>query len=219
MVFKVVSLERELEWDPIDPDDETWSWADAARFYSNGQWTNEQRVGYDAYRLALGLIFYHNAIDVQNRLACAEWKPETAGQPKVCKQPMIFAQDLGSTFGKKKGGLDLFGTNPRGSFKDWQPQTVFKNAGNCELRAPEGGDPRVLEAARELMVKRLTRLDHDTVKSIFRTARFQMMDQKQLQRLRASGAHDAEDAALNEWTDVFLKRIQEISAAHNCKAN
>ena len=34
----------------------------------------EQQVGFDAYRLALGLLTYHNPLDSQNRLVCAEWK-------------------------------------------------------------------------------------------------------------------------------------------------
>jgi hypothetical protein len=57
------------------------------------------------------------------------------------------------------------------------------------------------------------------VKLIFRGARFNMMDQRQLQRLRANGAQDVDEAALDEWTNVFLKRIEEIRVATNCKAN
>ena len=220
VVFKVVSAERETPWDVINPeDDETWSWTDAAKFYSDGEWTHQQKVEYDSYRLALGLFHYHNAIAQQNRLACAEWEEATAGHPKVCRKPMIFAQDLGSTFGKAKAGFDLFGTNPRGSLSDWESQTVFLKPANCELRATLEGDKQVLKEAQTLMIQRLARLDAPTVKSIFRIARFHMMDQKQLRRLRDGGSHDVEEAALDEWTAVFLQRIEEIRAAQNCKAN
>lgn len=220
VVFKIVSAERETPWDEIDPEnDSTWSWTDAAKFYSDGEWTRQQKVEYDAYRLALGLFHYHNAIDVQNRLVCAEWDPETPGHAKTCKRPMIFVQDLGSTFGKAKGALNFLGTNPRGSFSDWQAQTVFSNAATCELRATLGGDKRVLKDAQDLMIQRLSRLDAQTVKSIFRVARFQIMDQKQLRRLRESGSADAESAALEEWTSTFLKRIEEIRGAQNCESN
>jgi hypothetical protein len=219
-IFKVISAEREAPYDKIDPHgDETWSWADAAKFYSDGSWTREQRVQYDAYRLALGLIHYHNAIAQQNRLVCTAWAPEAPGKSKVCQHTMIFAQDLGSTFGKAKGALDLFGTNPRGSFSAWEPQTVFVNPAACELRAPAGGDKQVLKEAQDFLSQRLGRLDPDTVKSIFRVARFQMMDQKQLHRLSAGGASDPAEAALTEWTNTFLKRIQEIRTAQNCKGN
>ncbi len=219
-VFRVVSAERETPWDAIKPDgDETWSWTDAAKFYSDGTWTHQQKVEYDAYRLALGLFHYHNAIAQQNRLACAEWAPKVAGQPRVCQRPMIFVQDLGSTFGKAKGGLDVFGTNPRGSFSDWESQTVFTNAGSCELRATLDGDKQVLKEAQDLMIQRLARLDAQTVKTIFRTARFQMMDQKQLRKLRESGAQNIEEAALDQWTNAFLKRIDEIRGAQGCRAN
>jgi hypothetical protein len=218
VVFNVVSAERETPWDTIDADgDETWSWSDAARFYSGSDWTQQQKVEYDAYRLALGLIHYHNAIDQQNRLSCAEWATTASGQTKICSKPMIFVQDLGSTFGKAKSGMNVFGTNPRGSFSDWEPQTVFTNAANCELRDTLGGDKRVLKEAQALMVQRIARLDHDTVKSIFRTARFQVMDQKQLAKLRSGGAQNVEEAALDQWTNTFLKRVDEIRNAQNCK--
>ncbi len=220
VVFKVVSAERELPWDEINPEnDETWSWSDAAKFYSDGEWSEQQRVGYDAYRLALGLIHYYNALPQQNRIDCAEWDTPGAGHPKVCVKPVIFVHDLGSTFGKKRSALDLFGTNPRGSFSAWKAQTVFVNPADCELRATLLGDKRVLKKAQDLIVQRAARLDRDTVKSIFRVARFNMMDQEQLHRLRASGAQNVDDAALDEWTTVFLERLEELHTATNCKAN
>jgi hypothetical protein len=132
---------------------------------------------------------------------------------------VIYVHDLGSTFGKKRSAFDVAGTNPRGIFSAWEPQTVFINPSNCELRATLLGDKQVLKEAQDLMIQRVARLDRETVKSIFRIARFQMTDQKQVQRLRASGAQNVDEAALDEWTDVFLKRIQEIRAASNCKSN
>jgi hypothetical protein len=218
--FKVVNVERELSWDEINPDnDETWSWDDAAKFYSDGTWTHQQKVEYDAYRLALGLIHYHNALPQQNRLDCAEWKQGTSGKSTFCTKPIIYVHDIGSIFGKKRDATDLFGTNPRGSFSAWEPQTVFVNTATCELRATLLGDKQVLKEAQDLMIQRVAKLDRNTVKSIFSTARFQMMDQKQIKRLKASGAQDVADAALNEWTDTFMKRIEEIRTAQNCKAN
>jgi hypothetical protein len=220
-LFKIVSAERELPWDQINPDnDETWSWTDTAKFYSDGEWTHSQKVEFDAYRLALGLIHYFNALPQQNRLVCAEWAPAgSGGHSKTCQKPVIYVHDLGSTFGKKRGGLDVFGTNPRGIFSAWEPQTVFANPDNCELRATLLGDKQVLKEAQDLMVQRLARLDAATVKSIFRVARFNMVDQKQVQRLRAQGAANVDEAALDEWTGVFMKRTEEIRTAKNCKAN
>jgi len=205
---------------PAEPeDDETWSWTDAAKFYSDGEWTHQQKVEFDAYRLALGLIHYYNALPQQNRLVCAEWETVEAAHSKVCRKPMIYVHDLGSTFGKKRSGFDLLGTNPRGIFDAYEPQTVFLNAANCELRAALLGDKKVLKEAQDLMIQRLARLDRDTVKSIFRVARFNMMDQKQVRRLRAAGSQNVDEAALDEWTNVFLKRIEEVRAAGNCKPN
>lgn len=218
-VFKVVSAERELPLDEINPDnDETWSWDDVTKFYAGGEWTRQQKVEYDAYRLALGLIHYHNALPQQNRLDCSEWKDGTA-KSNVCLRPIIYVHDVGSTFGKKRSALDIAGTNPRGSFSAWEPQTVFVNAGNCELRATLLGDKQVLKEAQDLMIQRLARLDRDSVKSIFRVARFQMMDQKQVRKVRASGAKNVDEAVLDQWTDTFMKRIEEVRTARNCKSN
>jgi len=212
MVFRVVAVERLLPMDPIDPQhDETWSWADAAALYASG-WTREQQVGFDAYRLALGLLTYHNPLDSQNRLVCAEWKAGVR-DPKVCERPMVLVQDLGSSFGKP-GSL---GTNVRGDFRAWQAQTLFANADRCELKYPLKGESTVLQEAQERLVRRLDKLDRASVKAIFAAARFQMVDQKQLERLRHDGAADAEDAALNEWTDVFMRRVAELRAARNCR--
>jgi len=219
VTFKVVNVERELAWDEIsNGDDSTWSWNDATKFYSQG-WTREQKVQYDAYRLALGLIHYHNALPQQNRVDCAEWLKDGSKSKKTCQSPVIYVHDLGSTFGKKRSGLDIFGTNPRGDFKAWESQTVFVNAGNCELRATLLGDKQVLKEAQDVMIQRVSRLDRDTVKSIFRVARFNMVDQDQVRRLKSKGAQNVDEAALDEWTDVMMKRIDEIRSAKNCKAN
>jgi hypothetical protein len=212
-VFKVATIERQLSWDDIDPEnDETWSWQDAATFYGNGQFTRQQKVEYDAYRLALGLFTYHNAIDIQNRLACAQWKPG-AEDPKICTQPMILVQDLGSTFGKNS----FLGANPRGSFNDWKGQTVFSKPEACELRSTLDGPKQPLKEAQDLLITRLAALDRARVRAIFQVARFDIMDQKQVKRLRDSGAADVSAAALDEWTDVFMSHIDEIRNARNCK--
>ena len=219
-VFKIVSVERELPYDEINPDDdETWSWNDTAKFYADNEWSHQQKVEYDAYRLALGLIHYYNALPQQNRLDCAEWQPAEAGHAKVCSKPIFYVHDLGSTFGKKRGGFDLLGTNPRGNFAAWEPQTVFLDGSKCELRATLLGDKQVLKEAQDLMIQRLAHLDRGTVRSIFRVARFNIMDQDQVKRLRAKGSQNVDDAALDEWTDTFMKRIEEIRAAKNCKSN
>lgn len=214
-VFKMVTVERDIPWSEIDPEnDETWSWSDAARFYANGTWTAQQKLEYDTYRLALNLFNYHNPIDVQNRVACAEWK-DGASDPRICVKPYIFVQDLGSTFGKNK----FLVANSRGVYKDWQSQTVFKNAGSCELRSTLNGDKRVLKAAQDLLAQRAKSLDRTRVREIFKVARFDQMDQDQLKTLRETESNEAQvrEKALDQWTDTFMQRLAEISTAQGCK--
>ena len=72
--------------------------------------------------------------------------------------------------------------------------------------------------SKEELIAYLNRgLDRDTVKSIFRVARFNMADQQQVKRLRAKGSPNVDEAALDEWTDAFMKRVEEIRGAKNCK--
>ena len=131
----------------------------------------------------------------------------------MCVRPMILVHDVGSSFGKPAS----MGTNSRGDFGGWQSQTVFANADRCELKYPLKGDTTVLKEAQDLLLRRLERLDRDRVKAIFAASRFHMVDQKQLERLRRSGVQNAEDAALNEWTDVFMRNVAEVRGARNCR--
>jgi hypothetical protein len=215
VTFRIVAVQRDAPFDEIDPEgDETWSWRDANGFHRTGQWTRQQKVAFDAYRLALALLTYHNANDVQNRLVCAEWKAG-ATDPEICARPMIMVQDLGSTFGKPRSFI--FGAHSRGNFKNWQTQSVFAKPDRCELRHALDGEKQVLQEAQALMVARLQRLDRDRVKAVFRAAGFHLMDQEQLSRLRGAGAADVAEAALDEWTDVFMRRVAEIGSARNCR--
>jgi hypothetical protein len=94
---------------------------------------------------------------------------------------------------------------------------VFAKPDRCELRHALDGEKQVLQEAQALMVARLQRLDRDWVKAVFRAAGFHLMDQEQLSRLRGAGAADVAEAALDEWTDVFMRRVAEIGSARNCR--
>jgi hypothetical protein len=219
MVFRVASASRGAPWERIAAEgDATWSWSQVNRFYADGEWTHQQQVEFDAYRLALGLFHFFDGPDKQNRLVCADWPADAASHSSVCAHPLIFVHDLGSTFGSEKG-MNFMSANPRGRFSAWKGQTVFRDLQTCELSVPLGGDKRVFKEAQDLMVQRFKVLDATTVRSIFAVARFQIMDREQLQRLRHEGSTNVEGAALDEWTRAFLDRIQEIRNARNCRVS
>jgi len=52
------------------------SWDDTNKLYATESGRINKRWDMNAYRLALGLIHYHNALPQQNRLVCAEWARE-----------------------------------------------------------------------------------------------------------------------------------------------
>jgi hypothetical protein len=211
-VFEMVAIGRNHAFEEIEADTEYWSWTDAVEFYSNGTWDNQQKAEYDAYRLALGMVFYHNDKEQQNRVACA--REQKNGQTS-CLEPYIFVQDVGSTFGRKK--TFFLQANPRGEFRHWKDMTVFNDPSKCELRAPLGGPARVSKDGLDLMVQRLHALDRAAVETIFRTARFDRMDQRQLERLREAGVPDPEGAAIREWTETFMDRVEEVKGARGCE--
>ena len=218
-VFNVVSASRRAPWEEIEAGgDATWDWRLTNRFYADGEWTHQQKVEYDVYRLALGLIHFFNAAPKQNRLVCGAWQRVASPNENVCVHPLIFVHDLGSTFGGEKG-MNPWSANPRGHFSVWQEHPVFRRLQNCELSEPLGGDRRVLKDAQDLMIQRMAVLDATTVSSIFRIARFQLMDREQLQRLRHAVSTDVERAALDEWTRTFLERINEIRTAQHCRTD
>src|SRR5262245_2286133 len=124
-VFRVASASRGSPFKRIDSEgDATWSWSLANRFYADGEWTHQQKVDYDAYRLALGLFHFFSGPDKQNRLVCADWQAGAPSHSNVCAHPLIFVHDLGSTFGSGKG-MNVLSPNPRGRFSAWRGQTVF----------------------------------------------------------------------------------------------
>ncbi len=209
--FEMVTIERKHPFDEIEADTEYWSWRDARRFYDGGVWDDQQRAEYDAYRLALGMVFYHNDKEQQNRVACAR---ESENGQDVCLEPFIFVQDVGSTFGRKK--RFFLSSNPRGEYRHWKAMTVFSNPSRCELRAPLAGPARVSKEGQALLVQRLDALDRAKVEAVFRAARFDRMDQRQLERLRSEGASDPGEAAIREWTDTFMQRIEEVKNARGC---
>lgn len=212
VAFRIAAVERLFPGDALEvEDDDTWSWTDAAQLYGGPSWSRDQKVAFDAYRLALGMLGYHNPLDSQNRLVCAEWK-DGAGASRVCTRVVMMVQDVGSTFGKPGS----FG-NSRGDFSDWQTQRVFADANRCELQYPLKGDATVLEEARALLARRLDALDRGRVRAIFHAARFDMMDLKQLNGLRHSGGADPGQAAVDEWTNAFMQRAAEVRAARNCR--
>lgn len=211
--FELVTVDRKHPFDEIEADTEYWSWTDAAQFYQDGTWDDRQRAEYDAYRLALGLVFYHNDKEQQNRVACAR---EGAKGADVCLEPYIFVQDLGSTFGSKKNPLAFWTANPRGEYRHWKDQTVFTDPARCVLRAALGGPAQVSREGQALLAQRLGVLTRTNVEAIFTAARFDRMDQTQLARLRDAGAADPGKAALREWTDTFLERVAEVQSARSC---
>ena len=170
----------------------------------------QQRAEYDAYRLALGLVFYHNDKEQQNRVACARKGNDGA----VCLEPHIFVQDVGSTFGRKK--TFFWSSNPRGEYRHWKDRSVFTDPADCTLRARLAGPSTVSREGQALLAQRLGALSRANVETIFRTARFDRMDQAQLARLREQGAADPGEAAVQEWTDTFLARVAEVQGANSC---
>ena len=97
-----------------------------------------------------------------------------------------------------------------------EDMTVFSDPSRCELRAPLAGPARVSKEGQALLVQRLESLDRAKVEAIFRAARFDRMDQRQLERLRDEGASDPGEAAIREWTDTFMQRIEEVKSARGC---
>ncbi len=183
-LFEHASIERK-PWVPLDAEeDKGWDWEDVY-----ARWSRDplKRVELEAYVLALNMVHFHHGISKQNTLACDldTWDSATG----VCREPVIFLDDPGSSFG---------GGKARGNYSKYRENGVFMDGGTCVLRADLAGFRRPSEMARQFLVERLQPLTPDGVRAIFEAAGFD---------------RESTEGSVEEWTRALLDRFREVREA------
>jgi len=206
--FFPASVERKIPGKEVElRSDQGWSLKELRGVYDRG--SLNRKVEIEAFLVALNLIGLHNALPFQNRLTCLDdgWKRQTG----LCFAPVLYVQDLGSTFGRR---VEV-GTHSRGDFSDWQPNTLFADRANCRIRHNFGQWISVSEEARAFLWDRSQVLTEDKVRAIFRLAHFEQVDPELRAQLEQQGIAGAalDEAVLGAWTGELMKRLDELRTA------
>lgn len=204
------SLERKLEGKEIETKvDEGWDVDELHQLFVSGD--HQRKLEIESLVLASNLFNYHGVIDFQNRITCLEghWNKENG----VCDKPVMYIQDLGSTFGGKG-----FIINPRGDFSKWQDVKVFKDKNKCKVTNKFGKIKYISEDSRLYLWERLQHLTADKIKAIFRVAHFEIMDPKLRKEVYKDfselSKEDLDEKVLDIWTAKFMERVEEVKTAH-----
>jgi len=164
----------------------------------------------------LAAFLKHNDNKADNqRMMCFE-TVEFQGKT-ICSQPVIYIQDIGSSFG---GGGKIPNRGGKASLKDWASKPVFKGydaekqlcqaALTASFRAQSylgwifrGGlqDPYINEEGRLLLSHKLDALTDEQIEQIFTVAR---MDH--LKEVKADGSY----VTIADWVRVFKEKRDEV---------
>lgn len=172
-------------------------------------------IGFDELHLAqnrveaealagLAMLFGNTDNKAENQaVGCAKDDIVLAGDRAVCAKPVVYLQDMGVSF----GGRSIY-HNRRMHYRKWKNEDVWDNAEACIMRLnvvrtsslreadAAGRDMHQIgEAARQLLISRLSLLSRQQLVDIFNAARAP----------RRAPEHSAE-----EWADLFLSKVDKL---------
>lgn len=127
------------------------------------------RAQVDALKLLATLVYYNDAKPDNQRIMCPLDAITSDGR---CEQPYMMLDDMGATF--LGGGGFLGGSGKKASLKGWAKRSVFKDKA-CTGNVPGDSNstlrsPKISEAGRAFLARRLTELRKNKLADIFRAA-------------------------------------------------
>lgn len=195
--FEHAVIERTFDGDKIEAGDtEGWAWFELDKIDPKAG--GAPRAHVDALRLvALVLAHWDNKADNQ-RLVCP---PGAARADGSCRTPLAVVHDLGATFGPKKADL-----------KNWKEVPIWADAASCRAtmaslpyKGSTFGEPQISEEGRVLAVKLLRMISPAQLNTLFEASGFSTFP-----HVLAAGRDP------QEWTDVFLAKVEQIASAGPC---
>ena len=191
--FEWVAVEQRFGATPIETHDtEGWAWYELKASHA-------PRADLDAFRLLAVFLAHWDNKSANQRLVCLDEVPVAPDQR--CARPLLMIQDLGATFGPSKMNLTAWRDLP--VWADRHSCTVSMHA--LPYRGATFPDARISEAGRVQLARQFSLLSSDTVRSIFKDARFPEYQ---------SGTDDERD--LEAWMAVFRHRVDQIRHAGPC---
>jgi hypothetical protein len=207
-IFDPATIERKMPGHELTPDS-SWAWTelDAVREEQGGA----PKAHRDALKLLAVLLQHTDTKPQQQRIVCLEPDKPAAEQPYACARPFMMINDLGLTFGQ----ANLFNVNKRGMhLVQWSATPIWKQgATGCVGNLPKSAtgtlrDPIISEEGRAFLASLLTQLSDDQIHGLFEVSRVTL-------RLRDPGKSKSGFATVEEWTEAFKRKRQEI-VEHRC---
>jgi hypothetical protein len=137
----------------------------------------------------------------QQRLVCRDGVVD--GE---CQRPFMMLQDLGLTFGRSHP-LNL-NTAAGMNLEAWSAVPVWQGSSGCVGNLPKSvtgtlGNPEISEDGRRFLANLLQQLSDRQIRDVFETARVTL-------RLRSPGNVKSGFGTVDEWTQVFKRKRDEI---------
>jgi hypothetical protein len=228
-LFVKASIERRLEGKEIKAHrgKPYWSWSEMSGVY-DGTGDKQLRENIETLLLFGNLIGFHNFVTKQNRLICLD-DIKSEDDSRVCAKPVPVMDDMGSTFGNKIGSSFLSNimamgvqkentTSPRGDYAFFaHSSNVVFNKPGCQLRIKAGSIKHISESVRQEFVRRANlNLTREKMKAILKASQFDIVDLNLREFVRRQDPSKysekvaLSDAVLDKWTDVMMKRLDQI---------
>jgi hypothetical protein len=203
VVFDPASVERKLPADEF-PAGIGWSWSELDKVDEEAG--GAPRAHRDALKLLAVFMQHTDNKPEQQRLVCLDGF--VGGE---CRRPFMLLQDVGLTFGRWHP-LN-FNTMAGMNLDAWSSTTVWKGSSGCVGNLPKSvtgtlGDPEISEEGRLFLAKLLQQLSDRQIRDLFETARVTL-------RLRSPGNATSGFGTVDEWTQVFKRKRDEI-ASRSC---
>jgi len=152
----------------------------------------------------LAMLFGNTDNKAENQaVACPKDEVALEGGRAVCRRPVVYLQDMGVSF----GGRGIY-HNRRMHYRKWKNENVWDNPEACIMRlnivrtssireADSAGRDmhQIGEAARQLLIKRLSLLSREQLIDIFTAAR---------------APQRAPEHSAAEWADLFLSKVDKL---------
>ncbi|MDD2806524.1 MAG: hypothetical protein PHV33_13310 [Elusimicrobiales bacterium] len=152
----------------------------------------------------LAMLFGNTDNKAENQaVACPKDEVALEGGRAVCRRPVVYLQDMGVSF----GGRGIY-HNRRMHYRKWKNEDVWDNPEACIMRLNivrtsslrekdrTGRDMHQIgEAARQLLVRRLSLLSREQLIDIFTAAR---------------APQRAPEHSAAEWADLFLRKVDKL---------
>ncbi|NRA45926.1 MAG: hypothetical protein HRU09_13300 [Oligoflexales bacterium] len=203
--FTGASVQRSLP--SANLGNKSWGLSEFSKKYKRSN--DELKVELEAFVLAANLISYFKVSSSKNALVCP--KNDYDFDTGICRQPAMYINDLGVSFGAD----DLF-AHSSGDFYKWSEKPVFKDRSTCRVNTPFDGIKYISEQGKAFLLQRLEKPDLEKLKLIFESAHFELVD-SHLKSEITKANRDSSPGTINQlivarWAEALQDRVREIAS-------